>query len=165
MKVGMAGAAVLATAQFLDASIAAPVRGYRVLDSRSATMVAAFIPVVLEGSLPSAPAARERALREVVEAFDRAVYGLSPSVRKEVEQLFSVMRFSPTRIALTGLWAPVEESSREEIAGFLSRWRQSKFDIQRAGYQALTQLIQAAWFDNQDAWAGMRYPGPPSLGA
>lgn len=165
IKAGIAGAALLAGARWLDSPRAAPAKGYAALDARSAAMAAAFIPVVLEGSLPEEPQARARAIGEVVEAFDRAVAGLSPAVQREVEQLFSVLRFAPTRIALTGLWSPVEESTREEIAAFFTRWRFSRFEIQRSGYQALTQLLQAAWYDNPTSWAAIGYPGPPSLAA
>ena len=41
----------------------------------------------------------------------------------------------------------------EEIAAFLDRWRFSRFGIQRAGYQALIQLLQAAWYGNPISWS------------
>ena len=163
IKVGIASAALLATVRWLDRSEAAPAANHRFLDSAAVVMTAAFVPVVLATSLPDEPAARAHAIREVVDAFDRAVSGLSPAVQKEVEQLFSVLRFAPSRVAFTGLWQPLEESSAEEIAGFLTRWRTSRFEIQRAGYQALTQLIQASWYDNPSSWAAIGYPGPPKL--
>ena len=163
IKVGLAGAAVLAAVRWLESPQAAPATDYRFLDASGVAMVAALVPVVLTGSLPEEAEARARAVREVVEAFDRAVAGLSAAVQKEVDQLFSVLRFPPTRLAFTGLWAPVEESSHDEIAEFLTRWRRSRFDIQRAGYQALTQLIQAAWYGNPPSWAAIGYPGPPAL--
>jgi hypothetical protein len=165
IKVGIAGAAVLATVRWLDKPQAAPATNHRFLDVAGVVMVAAFVPVVLEGSLPDEIEARARAIREVVEAFDRAVSGLAPAVQREVDQLFSVLRFAPSRVALTGLWPPVEEASAAEIAAFLTRWRNSRFEIQRAGYQALTQLIQAAWYDNPSSWAAIGYPGPPKVAA
>ena len=109
IKVGLAGAAVLAAVRWLESPQAAPATDYRFLDASGVAMVAALVPVVLTGSLPEEAEARARAVREVVEAFDRAVAGLSAAVQKEVDQLFSVLRFPPTRIALTGLWASVEE--------------------------------------------------------
>lgn len=165
MKVGVAGAAVLAAAHFLDAAAGAPAKGYRILDGRSASTVERFAPVVLAGTLPGEREARVRAIREIVASFDRAVAGLSPAVQREVEQLFSVLHFAPTRIALAGLWAPLDQCTPEEIAAFLTRWRFSRFELQRAGYQALSQLIQAAWFDNSGSWAAIGYPGPPALPA
>ncbi len=165
IKVGVAGAAILAAARWIERPMAAAAPSLRFLDASGAAMTAAFVPVVLAGVLPEEPEARARAVREVVEAFDRAVSGLSPAVQQEVEQLFAVLRFGPTRLAFTGLWAPIEEATREDIAAFFARWRHSRFDIQRAGYQALTQLIQAAWYGNASAWAAIGYPGPPALGA
>ena len=108
---------------------------------------------------------RVAALKNALAEGDTApdVAGLSPAVQREVDQLFSILRLAPVRFAFTGLWSPVEESSAEEIAAFLQRWRTSRFDIQRAGYQAMTQLVQASWYDNPQSWAQIGYPGPPAV--
>jgi hypothetical protein len=163
IQVGLAGAATLAAARWLDGAPAHAAAPFRALDARSASMVGAIVPVVLAGSLPEGTQARARAVADVVAAFDRAVSGLSPSVQREVEELFSVLRFGPTRLAFTGLWPAIEEATPAEIAAFLRRWRTSRFEIQRAGYQALTQLIQASWYDNPASWAAIGYPGPPPV--
>lgn len=164
IQAGIAGGLVFAIARWLDrpaAITAAP--GYRFLDAQTAAVTAALVPVVLAGTLPSEAAARARAIDETTGAFDRAVAGLSPAVRKEIDELFSILRFAPARLMFTGLWEPVEESSPEDIAAFLNRWRRSRFELQRAGYQAMTQLIQAAWYGNSASWAAIGYPGAPSL--
>jgi hypothetical protein len=163
IKVGLLGAAVLAGARYLGRPLAAPAGGRRALDKRDAAIVTALIPVVLDGSLPAEGEARVLALREVLEGFERAVSGLAPAIQDEVGELFGVLRFAPTRLAFTGLWSPIEQSTSEEIVAFLARWRASRFEIQRAGYQALTQLIQASWYDNPASWAAIGYPGPPAL--
>lgn len=163
IKVGLAGAAVLAAARLFDRSLAAPTASFRVLDAESAATVAALVPVVLAGALPAQPAARARSVRETVEAFDRAVAGLAPAVQKEIGQLFSLLAFAPARLIFTGLWSPLHASSAGDIKALLGRWRASAFDLQRQSYQALTQLIQAAWYDNPAAWAAIGYPGPPPL--
>ena len=163
LQVGLASAALLATVRYLERSEAAPAPNHRVLDAGAVLIVAAFVPVVLEGSLPEEPEARAHAIRETVEGFDRAVSGMSLPTQKEVDQLFGVLRFGPTRLAFTGLWQPVEESPPEEVSAFLARWRHSRFEIQRAGYQALSQLILAAWYDNPSSWTVIGYPGPPKI--
>ena len=164
LQVGAAGVAVLVVARVLDRPDA-PAAPLRVLDAGSAAIVTALVPVVLAGAIPAQGAARETAIREVVEAFDRAIAGLSPAVRGEIDDLLGVLRFAPTRAALTGLWQPLERATPEAIAAFLARWRESRFDLLRAGYQALTQLIQASWYDNPGAWGAIGYPGPPTLQA
>jgi hypothetical protein len=163
LKVGIVGGLILAGARWLDRPQALAAPRYRVLDERAASAVAALAPVVLDGALPPDAAARRRAVDEIVEGFDRAVSGLSASVQKEVEDLFTLLRFPPVRLMFTGLWSPLEESTPEEIAAFLTRWRHSSFDIQRAGYQAITQLLQAAWYGNSASWAAIGYPGAPRI--
>jgi hypothetical protein len=147
LQVGVAGAAVLATAGWF----ASRPRG---------GVVEALVPVVLAGSLPPAPE-RQAAVRDVTEAFHRAVGGLAPDVQREVRQLLALLSFMPTRLAFTGIARPLDEADPADVARFLSAWRTSRFDLLRAGYQALTQLIQAAWYDNPMSWKAIGYPGPP----
>jgi hypothetical protein len=163
IQVGLAGSAILVAARLLDRPAAAPAGTYRVLDARSAGVVTALAPAVLAGALPVTPGERGSAIREVVEAFDRAVSGLGPAVQGEIDELLALLRYAPTRIALTGLWSSWEDASPEAVAAFLARWRQSPFELPRAGYQALTQLLQAAWYGNARAWPAIGYPGPPEL--
>ena len=165
IKVGIAGAALFAAARYLDRPRAGPAGAYRVLDEGSARMVRALIPVVLAGSLPGEEAEQARAVGEVLAAFDRAVSGLAPAVQQEIAQLFSFLNFAPSRLAFTGSWAPLDELPRQEIKDFLTRWRHSRFDLQRQSYEALTQLIQASWYDNPSSWRAIGYPGPPELNA
>jgi len=161
LQIGFAGIAVLAIARVLERPHHPA--SFRFLDGASAPLIGALVPVVLAGSLPPREPEHGVAVREVVEAFDRAVSGLSPAVRGEIADLLGVLGFGPTRLALTGMWGPIEDASGEEITQFLLRWRNSRFDLLRAGYQALTQLIQASWYDNPSSWSFIGYPGPPSL--
>ena len=157
LKVGATGAMALACARWLEgrAADATP------REINNARILAAFVPVILEGSLPRDDVARSAAIGAVVAGFERSVAGMSPAVRGEVDDLFALFRVAPMRVALTGLWSPVEEATRDELAGFLDRWRTSGFEIQRAGYLALTQLVQSAWYDEPLAWRAVGYPGPP----
>ena len=163
LQVGVAGAAVLALARWIDRPVDAATTA-RFLDARGMRTVGALVPVILAGALPSDEVARRAAISETVAAFDRAVSGLAPPVQREIGELFSFLHTAPLRIAVTGLWQPVDESTPEQLRDFLLRWRDSPFDLQRASYRALTQLIQAAWYGNSNAWAAIGYPGPPRLG-
>jgi hypothetical protein len=163
IKVGIAGAALFAAARYLDRPLAAPANGYRVLDENSAAIVRALIPVVLAGSIPREEIARVRAVSETLAAFDRAVSGLAPAVQDELTQLFSFLNFTPSRVAFAGLLTPIDEAPPGDIKAFLTRWRHGRFDLQRQSYEALTQLIQASWYDNPASWKAIGYPGPPVL--
>ena len=166
IQAGVCGAALLALARWIDrpleaASLPAP---RHFLDARGMKTVGALVPVVLAGALPADEAARRVAIGEIVAAFDRAVTGLAIPVQQEIGELFSFLHTPPLRVAFAGLWAPVEESTPQQLVEFLGRWRDSPFALQRASYRALTQLIQAAWYGNPASWASIGYAGPPALG-
>jgi hypothetical protein len=162
LVVGVAGVAILAATRWLERP-APPALAYRFLDRDGAAVIGALVPVVLAGAIPAQGAGREAAVREVVEAFDRAISGLAPAVRAEIDELLGLLRFAPSRYLLTGIGAPLEDANEARIAQFLSRWRTSRFDLLRAGYQALTQLIQASWYGNAASWPAIGYPGPPRI--
>ena len=50
----------------------------------------------------------------------------------------------------------------EDIALFLERWQHSSIALLRSDYQALHQLIMAAWYGNAQSWRRIGYPGPPA---
>ena len=104
LKVGLASGVVLAGAGWLALRRGrVPAPGFQWLDERSATIVAALVPAVLEGALPAAGPARTEAVKEVVAAFDRAVSGLSPAVQEEIAQLFSLLGLAAGRFIVAGV--------------------------------------------------------------
>ncbi|HEV2607200.1 MAG TPA: hypothetical protein VGT79_04375, partial [Xanthomonadaceae bacterium] len=107
--------------------------------------------------------ADNEARAEVVAGVDRAVAGLPPGSRKELEQLFALLSFAPTRCLVAGVWSSWPQASRESVASFLMSWRDSRFALLRSGYGALHQLILAAWYGNARSWPAIGYGGPPSL--
>ena len=163
LKVGAFGAALLATTHFLGNAHAAPAERRRVMDERARRVVKALVPIVLEGMLPAGDAERERAIDEVTAAYERSVAGLGAAAREDLAQLFTFLDFGPTRLAFAGLWQPVDKSTPAELRDFLQRWRFSRVEVQQASYQALTQLIQASWYDMPASWPAIAYPGPPRL--
>ena len=68
------------------------------------------------------------------------------------------------RVLVAGLWPSWDEAGAEDIAGFLARWKESRFDLLRSAYLGLHELIIAAWYGNPRAWPRIGYPGPPELG-
>ncbi|HEX4780091.1 MAG TPA: hypothetical protein VH301_05015 [Usitatibacter sp.] len=159
---GAAGAALLAASHWLGTAYAAP-RERSIYSARASSLVKALAPVVLEGVLPAAEDERVRAIEDIAVGFGVSLAALGSEAQEDFAQLFNFLDFAPTRIAFAGLWRPLDESSPAELREFLQRWRFSRHDVQQAGYQALTQLIQAAWYDLPAAWPRIAYPGPPRL--
>jgi len=167
LKAGIAGGAALFLARWLYTLSSAPAhpdaRSFA-LDARARAIVSAIVPVLLDGTLPAAPDAGA-ARAAVVANVDLAIGGLLPEARKQIDQLFALLAFPPSRCLVAGVWSPWPEASTASIAAFLARWRDSRFALLRSAYGALHQLVLAAWYGSPRAWAAIGYPGPPSLEA
>ena len=50
-----------------------------------------------------------------------------------------------------------------DVDGFLARLRGSHIALLRAAYDALHQLVFAAWYGDPGAWNAIGYDGPPVL--
>jgi hypothetical protein len=165
---GTAGAAALTVAWRLRGTperAAAPGAGASLaaLDPAAPAIVAALVPVMLAGALPEDAAAREGAVRETAANVGRAIGGLPPAAQKEMAELFALLGLPATRIALAGIGTPWEEAPPAAVAAFLERWRTSRFMLLRSAYDALHQLVIAAWYGNPNAWKAIGYPGPPQV--
>src|SRR5947208_8206884 len=102
LKVGIAGGAMLVLARWMVAADSTPesaVAGGHALDPSARVIIDALVPVMLEGALPGADGS-VAARAEVVSGVDRAVAGLPPGPRKELDQLFALLFFAPTRCLL-----------------------------------------------------------------
>ncbi len=163
LKAGIVGGAALLFARWLYTSTTAPQPAPTLpgaLDERARAVVAAIAPVMLAGALPANDPVL---LQELVAGVEQAIAGLPPAVRKEVDQLFAMLSFAPSRALVGGVWSPWHETTPESIRAFLDRWRDSRVALLRSAYGALHQLVFAAWYGNSNAWPAIGYAGPPSL--
>jgi len=163
LKAGVAGGAALLLARWLYTSTSpAQLPSHPALDSSARTILAAIIPVLLEGALPIGPE-QPAAHAKTLAAVEQTIAGLPPATREELAELFSLLAFAPTRGLVAGVWSPWSEASTETIAAFLARWRDSRFTLLRSAYGALHQLVLAAWYAQPPAWPPTGYAGPPTL--
>lgn len=127
---------------------------YRFSTDDDRVIVAAIAPVMIGADVPA---------QDVVRGFDVAVAGLPLAVQGEVHQLLGILRFPVTRALVAGIWHPWQNADRGEIAAFLERWRYSNVAQLRSAYDALHQLVLAAWYGNNVAWTAIGYAGPPHV--
>ena len=163
LALGVAGAAALAAAGWWSWLHKAGPRGLRVLDADAEAIVAAIVPAMLAGALPDAAQERAAAIREAVAGVDAALAGLPPHARAEIGPLFALLSLAPARRAFAGVASPWPEASVAEVTAFLDRWRDSGWALKRTAYDALHQLIIAAWYGNPRSWPAIGYDGPPQL--
>jgi hypothetical protein len=127
-------------------------------------ILSAIVPVMLAGALPRESPALDEAVRETIEGIDRAVQGLSPQQIVELSQLFAFLAIAPVRWSLMQSSRTWRDATAHEVDGFLARLRDSRIALLRAAYDALHQLVFAAWYGNPRAWPAISYGGPPQLG-
>ncbi len=167
LKAGIAGGAALVVARWLYTSTSPPARGAQDaagFDPAARSVVAAIIPVFLDGALPGGVEA-SAAQAQTLDAVGRIIAGLPPATRKELADLFSLLVFPPSRCLIAGVWSNWPDATREAIASFLTRWGESRFALLRSAHAALHQLVFSAWYANPLAWPAIGYPGPPPLGS
>jgi len=153
LKTGVGGALLL--------NLAACVRPPE--SDRRAVVLAALIPVFLEGALPANGEARAELITRTIAGVEKAIAGLSLTTQKEIGELFDLLSFAPTRIIAAGIWSVWPEATPEAIGKFLESWRHSRFDLLKSGYAALHDLIFSAWYARPDTWVAIDYPGPPKV--
>lgn len=166
LAAGVAGAAALAAAGWWRSSRdAIPVLVGTTPAPDALAVLTAVTPVFLEGTLPEDKAAASAAVQTTVANIGTAIAGLPPGAQEELGQLFALLGFPPTRIALARVTSPWPQAPHDEIAAFLDHWRTSRFLLLHSAYSALHQLVFAAWYGNPQSWPAIGYPGPPKLAA
>ena len=162
LTLGAASAAALAAAGWW-VSLARRTPQARALDEEATGIIAAIVPAMLDGALPAAGSERASAIAQTVAGVDRAVLGLPPAARAELGQLFALLSLAPARRAFAGVASPWAEADVAEVGAFLDRWRDSGWALKRSAYDALHQLVIAAWYANPRSWPALGYPGPPPV--
>jgi len=166
IRTGIAGSALLALAACTRSN--APnafddsAYRYRALSPADRELIGAVGAAMLAGALPTGTDHRA-ALVQVVRGVDVAMSGLTPHVVTELHQLFGLLEFPPARAIAAGVWSDWSRASPRDVVRFLTRWRFSGVALYRNGYQALHQLVMAAWYGHAASWSAIDYPGPPRL--
>lgn len=167
IKTGIAGALLLAAAAMfqkpLDRAGKQALVAGNPLDASLRTVIPAIAPVILQGAFPVAGTQRAAALERIARGVALAVGALGAASQKEVAELFALLAFAPTRIAVAGVTSSWDQAGAADIEGFLRRWQHSRLDLLQSGYQALHDLVLGAWYADPQSWAAIGYPGPPAL--
>jgi hypothetical protein len=137
---------------------------YSTLSDAGREIMAALIPVLLDGALP-AGAPRDQAVRDLTRAIDASYSVMPPAIRGEIAQLFQLLAFPVTRRGLAGVMDPWHAADPGEIQAFIERWRNGSLALFAKGYQALRSSAIAVWYAQDAAWPRIGYAGPLKFGA
>jgi hypothetical protein len=161
---GVLGAAALVATRWLPRASPTSDRVLRALDADGEAIVTAILPLMLTGALPQAADDRAAAVHETVAAVDAAIAGLPPHAQRELQQLFTLLALAPARWSLARMTASWPEAPPAAVDAFLSRLKDSRIALLRAAYDALHQLMFAAWYGQPRAWSAIGYDGPAAVG-
>lgn len=118
---------------------------------------------VLDGSLPTDPTARARALEAFLARLTAAIAALPASSQAQVDELVSLLASPPGRQLIAGLSEAWDAAPNEAVQASLQAMRTSSLTLRRQAYHALRDLTQGAYFADPATWAALGYPGPQPI--
>lgn len=121
----------------------------------------ALLPAILGSALTEQPNTRRMAIAGTVERIDASIHKFGPANQKELRQLFDLLNFPPTRVAIARVWPAWRNATVEQADAFLERWRTGSIGLFNNGYMALTKITNVAFYGYQENWYLSGYPGPP----
>jgi hypothetical protein len=115
------------------------------------------------GLLDRTMASDPRATSALLERVDGLVANLPPHAQAELSQLLTLLASTAGRRAFAGLAVDWPEASASQIQEALQSMRLSNFAVRRQAYQALHDIVGAAYFSEPATWAVLAYPGPVAI--
>lgn len=163
LRTGLFGALALSTASAgaLLSGCSTPVvaPGLRLLRQSDVAVLTALVPVVMAGVVAGGREGVAQVAATVRE-FDAFLATTSRPGQKQLLQLFDLLSMPLTRYTVAGLSEDWPEARSAAIEAFLLRWRDSRFELLRGGYVALTQLIVMSWYLQPAHQAALGYVAP-----
>lgn len=118
---------------------------------------------ILDGTLPTEPAQAQAALTGLVPRIDALVQALPPHAQAELSQLLGLLGTGVGRRTLAGLAPDWRSASVAEVQQALQSMRSSRLGLRLQSYQALHDIVGAAYFSDASTWPTLGYPGPLAI--
>lgn len=163
LKLGM-GASLLLGGAGIAATLGScspnqPASSFAVLRDADLEVLRALVPVIVGDH----PAMSPDTVNSTLQQLDNSLLYSSPQVHKDLHDLLGMLSLGLLRGPLTGIWGSWNNASAQQVETFLQGWRDSRVQLLRQGYVALSQLLLMAWYAQPMSWAETGYPGPPQL--
>ncbi len=118
---------------------------------------------ILDKTLPTDSAARDTALKGLLDRIDVLVSALPPHAQTELSQLLSLLGSAAGRNTLAGLNTPWAEADIEQVQQALQGMRLSALALRQQAYAALHDITAGAYFSDPSSWPILGYPGPLNI--
>ena len=130
------------------------------LSESSGAVMSAVAQTVLNGFLPSDPAARAVQVQAHLNRLQATIAGFPPTMQGEVDELLAMLAHPAGRLALFGMAADWHEAKPHEIHAAMRSLQSSAAGLRQQVFHALRDLTNAAYFADTSTWAQLGYPGP-----
>jgi hypothetical protein len=162
LKKGLVGGALLALGggAFLftrkSVSVEPPADGLKVLTEREFAVLTAlsYRLVPRREGFPGVEVV------QVARACDRILSLVDPTALTEMKQLLMLFENALPNFLFGRRASTFSTMSTDDQDAVLDEWQTSRLTVRRTGYTALRGLVMAGYFQSDQTWAGMRYPGP-----
>lgn len=148
----------------LGTTVTLGLNGYQLLNSddtaNSELVLAALLPALLYGALPTAPAESDAAILRTIAAVHDSLAFLPLRQQQELQLLFNLLAQRLGRLALSGHWLPLAELSLPQRLTLFARWRDSYLGVLQQAYHGLRELLFAAYYSQPEHWATLNYTAP-----
>lgn len=135
---------------------------FQFLSQDDIALFEALLPAMFAGALPEETNQRRFAIAGTIERIDQGIVMFGPTNQQELRELFDLLNFAPTRIALARVWSDWPSVSTDDADAFLKRWHNSRIGLLNNGYIALTKISNVAFYGHEPHWHVTGYPGPPA---
>lgn len=162
LKLGIASAVVLAVGGGAVALMKPGLIDGK-LSPAARTVMAKIGQAMLQGTLPTEPAALQAATDAILARTDAFLSGLPVHVIAELDQLLGLLASAPGRHFLVGVSSSWEEATAAEVGAALQSMRASGTELRIQSYQGLHDIVNVPYFSGQESWALLGYPGPVAV--
>ena len=114
---------------------------------------------LLQGSLPPG----DGAMPALLDRIDGLIANLPGHAQAELSQLLALLASAPGRRSFASLAPDWHEANIDEIQQAMKSMQLSRLAVRRQAYQALHDIVGAAYFSDTSTWAMLSYPGPIDL--
>lgn len=133
---------------------------FRFLTGTDLLMLQVLVPAIIGPALQRHPERLTEATHETIRGIDSGIVRFSQGSQNEIRQLFDLLTFAPSRVAVARIWS-WESASRADADAFLERWRSSGVGLFNKGYIALSKITNVAFYGTPEYRNTASYPGPP----
>ncbi len=162
LQLGLAGSVAVGLAGLAATQWESPLRQGR-LSATARDIFASVGAAILDGCLPSEPAARTAAIGAMIDRVERVIAGLPGATQDELAELLGILSTGPGRVGVFGLWSGWRETGTASMGTHLQALRVSALAMRRQVYQAFHEIVNGAYFADDKTWALLGYAGPVDL--